>query len=579
MATIGIDLGTTNSLACVWRDGRAELIPNALGRTETPSVVSLAEDGTALVGAAARERLVTHPQRTAASFKRWMGTGQVFCLGERDFRPEDLSALVLRQLKEDAQRHLKEPVEQAVISVPAYFDDNQRSATKAAAQLAGLEVQRLINEPSAAALYHRMTHNTGDARLLIVDFGGGTLDVSIVDCFETIIEIVSIAGDNRLGGDDVDLAVAEHFCAVNGLELQTMPPWEQRALLRQAELAKRTLSHAGHSLMMQESGRGKRELLLTRPLLRQLCQPLLERVKAVMLRAVRDSGMTAGALDDVVLVGGSSQLPVLGDFLEEFMGRRPTAAGDPGALVAWGTGVCAGIRDRREELRDLVMTDVCPFSLGVATYTGTNDENPHMAVLIPRSSLLPASRSDTFYTLYDNQLALRLEIYQGEAYYAGENLKLGEVRIRVPPGPAGSQFVRVRFTYDINGILQVEAESSGGERRGAVIVNPKLRLSQEELALRLQELEQVRLTAQGAPEDRLLLERAERLYTECLGPRRQAAQQVLTLFRRALEEGGRIELEKARRWAARQLEAIEASMSSGLWSDGTAWMEPEDWER
>ena len=217
MAIIGIDLGTTNSLACVYRNGRAELIPNELGDFKTSSAVSVLEDGTVLVGAVAKERLVSHPESTAASFKIWMGTEKRLNLGMRQFKPEELSALVLRQLLEDSTRYLGEPVEEAVISVPAYFNDDQRCATKLAAQLAGLTVRRLINEPSAAALYHRYSTQSGDSQMMIVDFGGGTLDVSIVDCFENIIEITAIAGDNRLGGNDIDHAIVAHFCKENGL--------------------------------------------------------------------------------------------------------------------------------------------------------------------------------------------------------------------------------------------------------------------------------------------------------------------------------------------------------------------------
>ena len=217
MAIIGIDLGTTNSLACVYRNGRAELIPNELGEYKTSSAVSILPDGAVLVGAAAKERLVSHPESTAASFKTWMGTQKTITLGDRQFKPEELSALVLRQLLEDACRYLDEPVEEAEISVPAYFNDNQRCATKLAAQLAGLTVKRLINEPSAAALYHCYSTQGGDGQRMIVDFGGGTLDVSIVDCFENIIEITSIAGDNRLGGDDIDQAIVAYFCKDNGL--------------------------------------------------------------------------------------------------------------------------------------------------------------------------------------------------------------------------------------------------------------------------------------------------------------------------------------------------------------------------
>jgi len=288
MAIIGIDLGTTNSLACIYRDSKVELIPNELGDYKTSSAVSVLEDGAVLVGAAAKERLVSHPESTVASFKIWMGTDKTFTLGNRQFKPEELSALVLRQLLEDAQRYLGEPVEEAVISVPAYFNDNQRCATKLAAQLAGLTVKRLINEPSAAALYHRYSTRSGDGQRMIVDFGGGTLDVSIVDCFENIIEITSIAGDNRLGGNDIDRAIAACFCKENGLMEDKLEPSLRASLYRQAEAAKIALSSAPAVSLLLQQGEAQYSLVLTNDVLRTLCQPVFQKVRTVIGRAMKD---------------------------------------------------------------------------------------------------------------------------------------------------------------------------------------------------------------------------------------------------------------------------------------------------
>ncbi len=439
MAIIGIDLGTTNSLACIFRNGRTELIPNELGTYKTSSVVSLLEDGTVLVGAAAKERLISNPQSTAASFKVWMGTERLIPLGGRSFLPEELSALVLRQILQDAQRYLGEPVEEAVISVPAYFNDNQRSATKLAAQLAGVTVKRLINEPSAAALYHRhCTQEQEDRQMMVIDFGGGTLDVSIVECFENIIEITAIARDNHLGGDDIDRAIVSYFCAQNGLSEEGLDLASRSSLYRRAEEAKMLLSKSGEgteaSIVLDE-GSDCYRLALDNTLLRQLCEPVFERVRNVIVRAMKERER-AGKIDEVVLVGGSAQLTVFQDFLEELFGRRPAVCENTDEMVALGVGLCAGIKERAQELQEIVMTDVCPFSMGVATYNNASDEQPHMAFLIQRSSMLPASHQGTFYTLHDNQQVLRFEIYQGEGYYASENLKLGELEVRVPPGSA-----------------------------------------------------------------------------------------------------------------------------------------------
>ncbi len=561
MAIIGIDLGTTNSLACVYRDGRVELIPNELGEYKTSSAVSVLQDGTVLVGAAARERLVSHPEATAASFKIWMGTQKALTLGAQRFKPEELSAFVLRQLLEDARRYLGEDVEEAVISVPAYFNDDQRCATKLAAQLAGLTVKRLINEPSAAALYHRYSTRSGDSQMMIVDFGGGTLDVSIVDCFENIIEITAIAGDNRLGGDDIDRAIAAHFCRENGLAEERLEPSLRASLYRQAETAKIALSSAPAAAISIQQGESQYSLLLTAPLLRRLCEPVFQRVRAVISRAIKDRER-AQAIDDVILVGGSAQLPVFGDFLEELFGRRPQVAAKPDEIVALGVGLCAGIKERAEDLQDLVMTDVCPFSLGVATYSYRGDKTPHMAVLIPRSSMLPASHQGSFSTMYDNQRALRFEIYQGEGYFASENLKLGEVEVQVPPGPAGEQNATVTFTYDIDGILHVSARSSGGDYRDRLILNPNLRLSEAERERVMARISEIQLAAQGTQKEQLLLERALRLYEQVMGRRRELVASLITSWKTTMDRGGPIDRERAYGWIRQQLDALEEELAA-----------------
>jgi len=580
MAIIGIDLGTTNSLACIFRDGKAELIPNELGEYKTSSAVSILEDGTVLVGAAAKERLVSHPESTAASFKIWMGTDKTLSLGNRQFKPEELSALVLRQLLEDARRYLGEPVEEAVISVPAYFNDDQRCATKLAAQLAGLTVKRLINEPSAAALFHRYSTQGEDGQRMIVDFGGGTLDVSIVDCFENIIEITSIAGDNRLGGDDIDRVIAAHFCQENGLTEDRLEPSLRASLYRQVETAKIALSSAPAASIFLQQGEAQYSLVLTNDRLRTLCQPVFQKVRAVIGRAMKDRERSS-RIRDVILVGGSAQLTVFVDFLERLFGRRPHVAANPDEIVALGVGLCAGIKERSEDLQDLVMTDVCPFSLGVATYNYAGDRTPHMAVLIPRSSMLPASHQERFYTLHDNQHALRFEIYQGEGYFASENLKLGELEVRVPPGPAGEQFALVTFTYDIDGILHVSAKSSGGDYRDRLILNSNLHLTEEERAQTMERIQQIQLAAQGSQRDQLLLERGLRLYTQLLGSDRDTAARLVGFWKSLMDQGDRIAREKYYSQISHQLDWLEAQaevdpLEQDFWFDGEELSDEEE---
>ncbi|MDE7273606.1 MAG: Hsp70 family protein [Lachnospiraceae bacterium] len=574
MAIIGIDLGTTNSLACIYRDGRAELIPNELGDYKTSSAVSVLEDGTVLIGAAAKERLVSHPESTAASFKIWMGTKKIITLSNRRFQPEELSALVLRQLMEDAGRYLGEPVEEAVISVPAYFNDDQRCATKLAAQLAGLTVKRLINEPSAAALYHRYSTQNGDGQMMIVDFGGGTLDVSIVDCFENIIEITTIAGDNRLGGNDIDRAIAAHFCRENNLVEDQMEPSLRASLYRQVETAKIALSGSSEVVISLWQGEMQYSLVLTDELLRRLCEPIFQKVRTVITRAMKDRDQR-GRINDVILVGGSSQLTVFGDFLEELFGRRPHVAANPDEIVALGVGICAGIKERAEDLQDLVMTDVCPFSLGVATYNYAGDKTPHMSVLIPRSSMLPASHQERFYTLHNNQNGLRFEIYQGEGYFASENLKLGELEVRVPPGLAGKQSALVTFTYDIDGILHVSAKSSGGDYRDTLILNSGLHLTEEEQAKAMERIQQIRLAAQGSQKDQLLLERGLRLYEQTIGQRREMAAELIGYWKQLMDQGDWISRERNYEWVRERLDWLEAQNEADPLDNGFWYGEPE----
>ena len=569
MAIIGIDLGTTNSLVSVYRNGHAELLPNEWGEYMTPSCVGVLEDGTVTVGAVAKERLITHPNETAASFKTWMGTQKEFVLGGRRFLPHELSALVLRKLAQNAREALGEEIEEAIISVPAYFNDNQRCATRLAAQLAGLPVKRLMNEPSAAALYHSRFREQNECRLLVIDFGGGTLDVSVVDCFENMVEIAAIAGNNRLGGNDIDRAIAGYFCEQTGLAWSALDPQQQRQLTALAERGKIALSCAGdHSCMLAcEIGPELLSVPLDSQILSKICQPIFQQVREVIVRAVRDSNIPISAIQDVVLVGGSSQLGVFVDYLEELFSKRPTLAEHPEHTVALGVGMYAGIKQREDDLRDIVMTDVCPFSLGVATYNDLQDVNPHMATLIQRSSILPARRTERFYTLSPDQRRIRLAIYQGENYYASENLLLGELAVSVPPDEAGKQWAAVTFAYDINGILEVTAESSGGDIRRTVILNPQLNWSEEEIEQALERLNSLPGPSWSDQEDLLLLSQAERLFAELSDSRREEAAEIIRSITQAMQSGSPARMAREREKQRQHLKELERWAQRDIWED------------
>ena len=573
MAIIGIDLGTTNSLVSVWQNGRSVLIPNPLGEYLTPSAVSLEEDGTVLVGKAARERLISHPEQSVASFKRAMGTDQRFRLGSREFTPEELSSLVLRRLREDAEQFLGEPVAEAVVSVPAYFTDRQRAATKRAGELAGLRVERLINEPSAAALACRMAQGEEDRSCLVFDFGGGTLDVSVVDSFENIVSILAVSGDNRLGGNDFDRCIAGYFCAENGLSFQSLSPVQQALLLKQAELAKIALA-SQETVMLVLTGEGASgSLALSRQKFIEISASLFQRMTRPVRRALADSGLTPEGLNDIVLVGGSCKMPAASRWITKFLGKKPVPLGSPDTVVALGAGIYAAMKERRAELKEMVLTDICPFTLGTGVLNPGDPNRPLLAPIIERNSILPTSKSQRFYTIRDGQTKICVDIYQGEGLHCDENLRLGEVNIPIPPAPKGQENVDVRFTYDINGILEVEVcNQSSGRSERAVIVGKESGFSSEEAARRLQELSSLKINPRTQEENRLALARGERLYQETLGEARQKVAQAVGWFEQVLARQEPLHIAKSRKRFLELLDLLEAgsfpeSPGGDFWED------------
>jgi molecular chaperone HscC len=521
---VGIDLGTTNSLVAVWRNGRAELIPNALGQVLTPSCVSLDEDGSVLVGVAARERLQTHPQRTASVFKRAMGTAQRFRLGRQEFRPEELSAMVLRALKEDAEAALGEPVTEAVIAVPAYFSDAQRKATRAAGQLAGLKVERLVNEPTAAALAYGIHLNEDESKFLVFDLGGGTFDVSILHLYDGVMEVRASAGDNFLGGEDFARALVELF-----LRERNIPDARRRdevfmqRVLAQAELAKRALGTQPTAAMRVRDGDQEHEFHVDEVMLETACKPLLARLRAPVERALRDAGLRSSQLDSIVLAGGATRMPLVRRLVTQLFGRFPLVELNPDEVVALGVAVQAGLKARDAALDEVVMTDVAPYSLGVGiavSLDANTHSTGHFDPIIERNSAVPISREKQYVPTTATQKAVELRIYQGEARMVRDNIELGVLNVPLPAagfageGGAGDRVVDVRFTYDVNGLLQVEAGVPGQPRRSLVIEgNPGL-MTQEEIATRLAALSDLKIHPRDRLENRTLLARAERLYQQ-----------------------------------------------------------------
>ncbi len=556
MAIIGIDLGTTNSLASVWRNGRCELIPNSFGEFLTPSVVGFDDEGNVIIGKIAKQRLVSHPDLTAASFKCFMGTKQEISLGKKVFTPPELSSFILRQLKEDAELYLGESVEEAVISVPAYFDDNGRSATKLAGELAGLKVERIVNEPSAAALAYKQGTDNEDM-FLIFDFGGGTLDISIVDIFDSVIEIIAVAGDNHLGGDDFNRAIAEYFCKENQLNYSALPSEVKAIVLKQAELCKIALSTQPEAAMVLNYNDHVYTLALDNQKLLTVTADLFERIEKPIVKALHDASVSANEISEVILIGGSSHMLLVQKYLENLFDTEINVTISPDTAVALGVGIASGIKARNEEIKDMVLTDICPFSLGISTTNKDDFSAPFFTPIIERNTTLPASIVKRFYTSHDDQRTISIGIAQGEKMYFKQNLFLDEIELSVTPAPEGERSVDVRFSYDINGILQVDVTNNEtGKIISKTIVNNN-RISESEVKSKLEQLEKLKIHPRDLDKNKLLIARAESLYEESIGDLREIIRFQLERFNNALSIQDSRKIRKTTESFSRFLDSIE----------------------
>jgi molecular chaperone HscC len=564
---IGIDLGTTNSAVAVWRDGRAELIPNSLGHRLTPSAVSIDDSGQFLVGLAARERYATHPNETAVAFKRYMGARRDTKLGKHTLLPEELSAMVLRTLKADAEAYLGEPVTEAVITVPAYFNDKQRKATRRAGELAGLKVERLLNEPTAAALAYGI-HNLGaETQFLVFDLGGGTFDVSILEIFEGVIEVRASTGDNHLGGEDFNAVLVEmmqqrHLKAW-GTTLRDNPELAARLNVA-AEKARRELTERNEALMSVVWKEVAYDLEVTTDSFETAAEKLVTRLKEPVLRAIRDGGVQPDALSEIVMVGGSTRMPLVRRAVTRMFGRFPATGVDPDEAVAMGAAVQAGLKSRDAALNEVVLTDVCPYSLGVdiaEQLEGGGMRTGIFSPVIERNTVVPASRVKPFSTLDPRQKTVEFRIYQGESRLVADNVFLGKVDVPVPPVRSGSVELECRFSYDINGLLEVDIlVPQTGERRELVIVDDDS-MSAKELETRRKALAVLKQHPKDNDAIRAVLARGARCYEEQLGDRRTYVAQAISAFEAVLERQEPRAIETARV----ELSALLDEMEGQTW--------------
>ena len=561
---IGIDLGTTNSAAAIWRDGEAVLIPNALGDLLTPSAVGLGDDGALLVGMAARERQSTHPKDTATAFKRMMGSQAQVTLGKKRFSAEDLSALVLASLKRDAEAFLGEAVTGAVITVPAYFSDRQRKATRRAGELAGLKVERLINEPTAAALAYGIHERDEKSPFLVFDLGGGTFDVSIVEIFDGIIEVRASAGDNRLGGEDFNDVVA----AIARDRITPERGWGKidasalHELLRAAaERTRRGLSESPAAPFTLTIGEAQFATEIGEAEFEEKAAPLIERLRDPVLRSLRDSDTRAEALSEVILVGGATRMPVVRKAVTRMFGRFPATRVHPDHAVALGAAVQAGLKGKDAALSEVRLTDVCPYSLGVDVGERGPDGQVRSGIfqpIIERNTVVPASRSHSFSTMQNGQRQVEFNIFQGESRNTAENIKLGQVKVPVPPKPAGHVQIDCRFSYDASGLLEIDVTvPETGMTRQIVILDEEDAPSPAEIEKRRAALAALKLHPREDSANAAVLARAARCFQSFLGDQRLYIGQLISGFEAALDTQDPRQIEPARDQVGAALDALE----------------------
>ena len=457
---VGIDLGTTNSVVSVLEGGDPVVVPNAEGSRTTPSVVAFSADGEVLVGEVAKRQAITNPGRTIRSVKRHMGTAKKFKIDDRDYASQEISARVLMKLKRDAEEYLGDAVTQAVVTVPAYFDDAQRTATHEAGKIAGLEVLRIINEPTAAALAYGLDKESADQTILVFDLGGGTFDVSVLELGDGVFEVKSTAGDTKLGGDDWDDAVIDWLVASfkgdHGVDLSSDAMAMQR-LKEAAEKAKIELSQTPSSqinlpfVTATDKGPLHLDYTLSRAKFQELTAALLDRCRGPFERAISDAGIAKGDIHHVVLVGGSTRMPAVAELVQEMTGREPNKTVNPDEVVAIGAAIQAGVL--KGEVKDVLLLDVTPLSLGIETKGGV------MTTLIERNTTIPTRKSEIFTTAEDGQPSVEIHVLQGERQMAAYNKTLGKFQlVDLPPAPRGMPQIEVTFDIDANGIVHVSAQ-------------------------------------------------------------------------------------------------------------------------
>lgn len=562
---IGIDLGTTNSLAAYYENGEAKIIPNRLGEHLTPSVVSMDENQTLYIGKTAKERKIKYSDNTIEVFKRSMGTDKEFQLQGKKYRAEEIASFILRALKEDAEVYLKCHVEEAVISVPAYFNDQQRKATKKAGELAGLKVERIINEPTAAAISYGIEQREANTRFLVFDLGGGTFDVSILELYHNIMEVRAVAGDNFLGGEDFTDVLYRMFLKEKNLEESSLSDTVLAHIRKQAELCKLGFSEGNTSVMRCNIGDEGMELSVPLEKYRIECLPLLDKIQKPIERSLKDAGIKLSQIDEVILVGGATKLPIIRKFVAKLFGKMPNISLNPDEVVALGAAMQGAMKERNEMIKEVVLTDVCPFTLGTEVVMNI-DENTrvggHFCPIIERNTVIPVSRQETLYTAHDNQTSIQVKVLQGESRFAKNNLYLGEINVSVPKAKEGEESIEVTYTYDVNSILEVIVKVvSTGEEKKLIIQREDCDMTREEIEKRFEELSYLKILPRDEEVNKRLLFRGERLYEEAYGIMRNRIDYAITEFERVLDSRDKSKIEVAAKKLSKFLDNIEEELN------------------
>ena len=570
---IGIDLGTTNSLATYIDDnGEIQFVKNEYGNILIPSVVGIDENDDIIVGELAKERRMMNAGETASNFKRRIGTDAKIKVKNRTFDAQMLSSFVLKHLKENAEKQLNEKINRAIISVPAYFNDKQRRDTKMAAELAGLTVERLINEPTAAALSLGSNILNQNLKFIVLDLGGGTFDVTLLETFENIMDVISISGDTMLGGEDFTAKICEIFLKNIELAITDLSRDERTKLYTKADRAKKLISLRDVEIELEIKGKNYKSEIAQKDF-REAVKPLLVKMKAAIDKALQDGNTDAREIEKVVLIGGAVKLGIIEEFTEKYFhkmrgekiyfssenfienNKLVSIVTDPDTVVAYGVGVAVGMKERNKMFKERILTDVCPFTLG------TELVGNRFAPIIPRNTTVPTSKSEYFYTIDDYQDKVNVGIYQGESLNIDDNLFLGNFLIDVPRNIAGKEAINVRFTYDINGILEVEATVvSTGLKKSKLIVNGDL--SEEEKNEKIKMLEEIKIQSENKNKDKLLLERVNRIYAELVNTEiRNHISDYLENYKMVVATGDRIRIQKAKESFSQFLDKIDPEIN------------------